>query len=206
MLLFNRSTENQQNWLNSISKHLMLLFNRCLFWIPYLNSLFQNISCYCLTNVRAFFLGNATRFQNISCYCLTGILMLLRVLSSISKHLMLLFNCGKNSFGITVTNISKHLMLLFNTMDSSKRVIFIGFQNISCYCLTQSHLKPIVSFPLFQNISCYCLTTKPLQSAVPRCGFQNISCYCLTFCHQLPPACFLTISKHLMLLFNWILQ
>ena len=87
-------------------------------------------------------------------------------------------------------------------MDSSKRVIFIGFQNISCYCLTQSHLKPIVSFPLFQNISCYCLTTKPLQSAVPRCGFQNISCYCLTFCHQLPPACFLTISKHLMLLFN----
>ena len=117
---------------------------------------------------------------------------------------MLLFNCGKNSFGITVTNISKHLMLLFNTMDSSKRVIFIGFQNISCYCLTQSHLKPIVSFPLFQNISCYCLTTKPLQSAVPRCGFQNISCYCLTFCHQLAPACFLTISKHLMLLFNCV--
>ena len=163
MLLFNRSTENQQNWLNSISKHLMLLFNRCLFWIPYLNSLFQNISCYCLTNVRAFFLGNATRFQNISCYCLTGILMLLRVLSSISKHLMLLFNCGKNSFGITVTNISKHLMLLFNTMDSSKRVIFIGFQNISCYCLTQSHLKPIVSFPLFQNISCYCLTRQRMK-------------------------------------------
>ena len=126
MLLFNRSTENQQNWLNSISKHLMLLFNRCLFWIPYLNSLFQNISCYCLTNVRAFFLGNATRFQNISCYCLTGILMLLRVLSSISKHLMLLFNYQTATVSSPSLWISKHLMLLFNLLPSTSSCLLLN--------------------------------------------------------------------------------
>ena len=32
---------------------------------------FQNISCYCLTATTEQQLDNARRFQNISCYCLT---------------------------------------------------------------------------------------------------------------------------------------
>ena len=98
-------------------------------------------------------------FQNISCYCLTQFhvgrrdsdtiskhLMLLfnrRVSSaqnnrvSISKHLMLLFNDTRYSTGVWSDWISKHLMLLFNMFRHKVNQNLRKFQNISCYCLTQ---------------------------------------------------------------------
>ena len=97
--------------------------------------------------------------------------------------------------------ISKHLMLLFNVPDFKSFIWMFPFQNISCYCLTNTLLRSIfianiskhlmllfntageleaVSDAIFQNISCYCLT--PLLETQEKMlhSFQNISCYCLT--------------------------
>ena len=97
--------------------------------------------------------------------------------------------------------ISKHLMLLFNVPDFKSFIWMFPFQNISCYCLTNTLLRSIfianiskhlmllfntageleaVSDAIFQNISCYCLT--PLLETQEKMlhSFQKISCYCLT--------------------------
>ena len=118
------------------------------------------------------------KFQNISCYCLTVIFRRERTCICISKHLMLLFNW----FHPLVQNcisISKHLMLLFNESIPFKYASLLLFQNISCYCLTPVLLQDNVLLPIFQNISCYCLT-----------AFNGRW------------ARVISISKHLMLLFN----
>ena len=75
-----------------ISKHLMLLFN--LF--------------------KAFLFINFSLFQNISCYCLTCFAFINKLLKIISKHLMLLFNDMIKNKEENEEKISKHLMLLFN--------------------------------------------------------------------------------------------
>ena len=71
MLLFNcHITCNL--YLNCIiSKHLMLLFNTSPYYFCSFVSLFQNISCYCLTVMSQMIIGKGYKFQNISCYCLT---------------------------------------------------------------------------------------------------------------------------------------
>ena len=55
------------------------------------------------------------------------------------------------------------------------------FQNISCYCLTDSELAKNKTDIAFQNISCYCLTKIMKEELSNIKIFQNISCYCLTF-------------------------
>ena len=63
-------------------------------------------------------------------------------------------------------------------MESWKR---ISFQNISCYCLTIPCIALFTLISIFQNISCYCLTGRKGDK-----NGRNI------------------ISKHLMLLFNFV--
>ena len=101
----------------------------------YTAGLFQNISCYCLSEFKTYETEPVNIFQNISCYCLSEKQELatrqkfhfktshvivyrftnngVRFLITISKHLMLLFI----KKGIVARNlkrsISKHLMLLF---------------------------------------------------------------------------------------------
>ena len=72
MLLFNTFRDVRSNYENLISKHLMLLFNRDWAEDGRITIVFQNISCYCLTDIA--YSRNATEilFQNISCYCLTN--------------------------------------------------------------------------------------------------------------------------------------
>ena len=50
MLLFNQSITSAIFPTNTISKHLMLLFNTEKFGDEVRKEIFQNISCYCLTN------------------------------------------------------------------------------------------------------------------------------------------------------------
>ena len=118
-------------------------------------------------------------FQNISCYCLTQFHVGRRDSDTISKHLMLLFNKKqqfKERFQVQISKhlmllfnillvksssskgISKHLMLLFNTVKNLSFFCLFSFQNISCYCLTYEQSKVICILVKFQNISCYCLT------------------------------------------------
>ena len=79
--------------------------------------------------------------------------------------------------------------------------LLISFQNISCYCLTASTTASLLCLNSFQNISCYCLTST-LSTQFEDLGiFQNISCYCLTI-YWYSGVYPLSISKHLMLLFN----
>ena len=58
----------------------------------------------------------------------------------ISKHLMLLFNPSENYRSLAM-GISKHLMLLFNIKTVLTVFTISPFQNISCYCLTQTRSK-----------------------------------------------------------------
>ena len=92
-------------------------------------------------------------------------------------------------------------MLLFNVPDFKSFIWMFPFQNISCYCLTNTLLRSIfianiskhlmllfntageleaVSDAIFQNISCYCLTQIHIIRNILLSVFQNISCYCLT--------------------------
>ena len=120
---------------------------------------------------------------------------------SISKHLMLLFNATIPELFSTLwefQNISCYC--LTDSVDKASCCSF-GFQNISCYCLTMVEAYGKGELSKFQNISCYCLTK--LVWECPNCGnrFQNISCYCLTFI-DVKYTILNCISKHLMLLFN----
>ena len=65
-----------------------------------------------------------TIFQNISCYCLSTRLVILCKLPVISKHLMLLFIKSRWYYSCSNSIISKHLMLLFIN-------ITCGFSNCS---------------------------------------------------------------------------
>ena len=121
-------------------------------------SLFQNISCCCLTLSQQYPVLLVDLFQNISCCCLTLQTQLLQSIKLISKHLMLLFNP------------QGPLSLRFPK----------EFQNISCCCLTNLRIDICNYFIEFQNISCCCLTIHTINFAKAVCSFQNISCCCLT--------------------------
>ena len=107
-------------------------------------------------------------------------------------------------FGI----ISIHLMLLFISVDWDAFAASVGFQYISCYCLSHLLHELFLSVMPFQYISCYCLSSPPLpvlhslfhfntshvtvylinlwfclvtKIAMHPCSiFQYISCYCLS--------------------------
>ena len=126
-----------------ISIHLMLLFIRSsLKWLS-VRSLFQYISCYCLSH-----------------RCLIP-----QILCSISIHLMLLFIWEKSCESVAFSHISIHLMLLFIVRLMNTITWNNWFQYISCYCLSCSLIqgfKDLVDCP-FQYISCYCLSIYPLS-------------------------------------------
>ena len=135
MLLFIRCNIPGSLWSHLISKHLMLLF--IIFPPAPLEALpaFQNILCYCLSELPAIHLTSCVdfktsyvivypkagtpvtgnlEFQNILCYCL-------------SHHG---FRCTPDD------GISKHLMLLFIPSSTPLFLILFRFQNILCYCLS----------------------------------------------------------------------
>ena len=75
-------------------------------------------------------------FQNISCYCLTNISNGEQTVGRISKHLMLLFNSSQHFHHcklIQFQNISCYCLTCWNDIAI---IIISLFQNISCYCLT----------------------------------------------------------------------
>ena len=72
MLLFNYAECPAKDSGEPISKHLMLLFNQKIHPCRMPRKKFQNISCYCLTDLLYYQKHKKDRFQNISCYCLTN--------------------------------------------------------------------------------------------------------------------------------------
>ena len=135
----------------------MLLFNFLINSVIMFGIVFQNISCYCLTNIsngeqtvgriskHLMLLFNSSQhfhhckliqFQNISCYCLTYwndiAIIIISLFQNISCYCLTKYK--KKLKGVKL--ISKHLMLLFNTEIFDSRRMVLIFQNISCYCLT----------------------------------------------------------------------
>ena len=112
-------------------------------------------------------------FQNISCYCLTQFHVGRRDSDTISKHLMLLFNLFVRVWSFVFSVISKHLMLLFNMFRHKVNQNLRKFQNISCYCLTIMQLFIFSKIIIFQNISCYCLTGSMIAVAIGLLYFKT---------------------------------
>ena len=121
-------------------------------------SLFQYISCYCLSNsAMILFLshnyfntshvtvyqtvftefGQHIPFQYISCYCLSRYL-----LPDLVPH------CYFNTSHVTVYQKAH-----------SKKFDTLKFQYISCYCLSKKRIDILIRDRKFQYISCYCLST-----------------------------------------------
>ena len=99
-----------------------------------------------------------TIFQNISCYCLTCTKLIRHTAQHISKHLMLLFNFFNAFPSLLIPlfqNISCYCLTIHTFLHPADLYIF---QNISCYCLTLRNSADNLKKYLFQNISCYCLT------------------------------------------------
>ena len=122
--------------ISGISKHLMLLF---------------------IFSPSALSTGN-TLFQNISCYCLSVCIPWSCGAMWISKHLMLLFinlvwynEHPRDAF----QNISCYCLSILLRSEHS---YLKSFQNISCYCLSTVPFCLSSSSSSFQNISCYCLS------------------------------------------------
>ena len=141
-------------------------------------SLFQYISCYCLSQILSVCDFVSPSFQYISCYCLSGT-------EYENKRI--------------IKHISIHLMLLFILVRMGYHPANYGFQYISCYCLSgrDSHTSTTFAISihlmlLFIEYDNHLLLSKHL--------FQYISCYCLSrevHCFEFS----LSISIHLMLLF-----
>ena len=91
-------------------------------------------------------------FQNISCYCLSVPGCNARERITISKHLMLLFINRSNWISNRRRKISKHLMLLFITSMMFGKLANIGFQNISCYCLSTPPCINSTSFHISKHL------------------------------------------------------
>ena len=85
--------------------------------------------------------GLTTLFQNISCYCLSDLFLVCSTGEIISKHLMLLFIQAERSSQSYFGWISKHLMLLFISDAITRPGTVLGFQNISCYCLSSGGVR-----------------------------------------------------------------
>ena len=135
----------------------MLLFIGICFLLPIVPTLFQYISCYCLSFRLSCIVLAILSFQYISCYCLSYPAHLLLCTLFISIHLMLLFIVK------SPTDLIK--LLYFNTSHvtvypiiSPLRISSTSFQYISCYCLSRIAHNFCLLYSLFQYISCYCLS------------------------------------------------
>ena len=97
-------------------------------------------------------------FQNISCYCLSEICGERLSNMCISKHLMLLF-IPKVTLVLFLLRYFKtsHVIVYHNAAKKSDALR--GFQNISCYCLSTLLTYKSICKSSFQNISCYCLSS-----------------------------------------------
>ena len=98
-------------------------------------------------------------FQNISCYCLTQFHVGRRDSDTISKHLMLLFNRRVSSAQNNRVSISKHLMLLFNLFVRVWSFVFSVISKHLMLLFNMFRHKVNQNLRKFQNISCYCLTS-----------------------------------------------
>ena len=98
--------------------------------------LFQYISCYCLSSP-GFNVGlSYSRFQYISCYCLSLIGVHFQRGHRISIHLMLLFIIS----GFIIPRVKCHFNTSHVTVYLGHRVMELIkdiFQYISCYCLSR---------------------------------------------------------------------
>ena len=179
----------------------MLLFIIFKAVVHMIFSKFQNIVCYCLSDICGLFNTYPAAFQNIVCYCLSSSCPIFPHSRDISKHRMLLFISNtinkktirqnfKTSY-VTVyrlylpdpypaDRISKHRMLLFIKEPDSTPDKNPGFQNIVCYCLSLPVTPWLLICTSFQNIVCYCLSTTFVGAYVVETKFQNIVCYCLS--------------------------
>ena len=115
---------------NYISKHLMLLF--ITFGLPVLTFL--------------------ASFQNISCYCLSPVELCPEIVAQISKHLMLLFILIIRFLCRIDSNFKTSHVIVYLTA-TTKELVAERFQNISCYCLSLSFprflVSPLPFFPLY---------------------------------------------------------
>ena len=152
---------------------------RCHVAVQMNNSIFQNISCYCLSqepdrlqifhyhfktsHVIVYLYELPTRscktiFQNISCYCLSlfARFQLIILLHFKTSHVIVYpreyEKCG------TVHGISKHLMLLFiQYRKVAEHEYFIISKHLMLLFIELMRMKN-ENPNLFQNISCYCLS------------------------------------------------
>ena len=121
-----------------ISKHLMLLFIFVKYSADRTENKFQNISCYCLSIAVYFFGTGFPVFQNISCYCLSLMgVSYPGIIGNFKTSHVIVYPSVPTIFA-PVLLISKHLMLLFIQSNRIPVQTLRKFQNISCYCLSQS--------------------------------------------------------------------
>ena len=98
-------------------------------------SLFQYISCYCLSKKFCLQSYQCTLFQYISCYCLS------------CWHFSNAINC----FDFNTSHVTVY------RYPNTFHVVHTSFQYISCYCLSLCFIVCCVII-VFQYISCYCLS------------------------------------------------
>ena len=117
--------------ISGISKHLMLLFIFSPSALSTGNTLFQNISCYCLSTKYDWLFLPSEDFK--------------------TSHVIVYQE--SRFFFLCSLVISKHLMLLFIMITPSLTLISLLFQNISCYCLSLAFprflVSPLPFFPLY---------------------------------------------------------
>ena len=140
----------------------MLLFIGMSGLLAIVNARFQNISCYCLSTYSPFFITWHGKFQNISCYCLSHPLLIILCLSSISKHLMLLFILFPLLIKYPLSHFKTSHVIVYPYLDAMPESVS-PFQNISCYCLSIGAIGSAIGGGRFQNISCYCLSLNPKE-------------------------------------------
>ena len=103
-----------------------------MFYLSYFNT--SHVTVYL---IRLSTISLTSIFQYISCYCLSILVLFHSENEFISIHLMLLFIKQKHRTGRRKHGISIHLMLLFIDQYPTKFAFFFQFQYISCYCLSK---------------------------------------------------------------------
>ena len=137
----------------------MLLFIIALFAWCWILSLFQYISCYCLSAPTAVPAADCTDFNTSH----------VTVYQSWSEWL------------INLSHISIHLMLLFIAKVLGCSKTHFGFQYISCYCLSSA--KPFCNRPLVISIHLLLLFISSFVSEFRRYNLISIHLMLLFILH-----------------------
>ena len=121
-------------------------------------SVFQYISCYCLssfvispTSYRLYFNTSHVTVY-LSMFAFSHEKQSNFNTSHVTVYQSIKGNCR------TIWTISIHLMLLFIFVLSLLMHNLCWFQYISCYCLSKLYLCLVLQSKQFQYISCYCLS------------------------------------------------